>query len=91
VAPSAGARLRIWIFVLGHELTHAEQSDVYSAARSRPSDEGEADFGGFPKFGRLRHTLGIKRQMQPPPRGFARCPLKRAAVPSLDLASRGLR
>jgi hypothetical protein len=47
VAPSAGARLSIWIFVLGYELTHAEQSDVYNAARSRPFDEVEADCGGF--------------------------------------------
>ncbi len=73
-----GARLSIWIFVLGHELTHAEQSDAYNAPRSRPFDEVEADCGGFAKFGRLRHALGIKRHMQPPPRGFARCPLKRA-------------
>lgn len=64
MAPSAaGARLSIWIFVLGHELTHAEQSDVYNAPRSRPFDEVEADCGGFPKFGRLRHALGIKRHM----------------------------
>jgi hypothetical protein len=28
--------------------------------------------------GRVRHALGIKRHMQPPPRGFARCPLTQA-------------
>jgi hypothetical protein len=68
VAPSARLRLSIRISVLGYELTHAEQNDVYNAPRSRPFDEVVADFGGFPKFGRLRHALGIKRHVQPPPR-----------------------
>ena len=72
------ARLSIWVFVLGHELTHAEQSDVYNAPWSRPFDEVEADCGGFAKFESLRRALGIKRHLRPPPRGFARCPLKHA-------------
>ena len=72
------ATLSVWIFVLGHELTHVEQSDLYNAPWSRPFDEVEADCGGFAKFDRLRHALGITRQLRPPPRGFARCPLKTA-------------
>lgn len=72
------SRVSIWIFVLGHELTHAEQSDVYNAPWSRPFDEVEADCGGYAKFDRLKHVLGIKRRLQPPPRSFSRCPLKRA-------------
>jgi hypothetical protein len=72
------ARLSIWIFVLGHELTHAEQSDVYHAPWSRPFDEVEADCGGFAKFERIRRVLGIRRHLKPPPRSFARCPARRA-------------
>src|SRR4249919_783060 len=75
---AAAARLSIWVFVLGHELTHAEQSDVYNAPWSRPFDEVEADCGGFAKFEQIRRALGIKRHLNPPPRGFARCPLKRS-------------
>ena len=74
------ARLSIWIFVLGHELTHAEQSDVYNAPWSRPFDEVEADCGGFAKFEQLRRALGIKRHLKPPPRSFARCPARRAVA-----------
>jgi hypothetical protein len=68
----------VWIFVLGHELTHAEQSDLYNAPWSRPFDEVEADCGGFAKFQAIKLELGIARQLRPPPRNFARCPLKRA-------------
>ncbi len=68
----------VWLFVLGHELTHAEQSDVYNAPWSRPFDEVEADCGGFAKFWRLKLALGITARLRPPPRDFARCPLKRA-------------
>ena len=71
----------VWIFVLGHELTHAEQSDLYDAPWSRPFDEVEADCGGFAKFRRIKLELGITRQLRPPPRDFTRCPLKRAKGP----------
>ena len=70
--------LGIWIFVLGHELTHAQQSDLEGAPWQRPFDEVEADCGGLAKFAALRLALGIRRAIQPPPRGFTRCPLKRA-------------
>ena len=69
--------LGIWIFVLGHELTHAQQSDQ-GAPWERPFDEVEADCGGYAKFVSLKLALGIKRAVQPPPRTFTRCPLKRA-------------
>ena len=72
------AALGIWIFVLGHELTHAQQSDLEGAPSQRPFDEVEADCGGLAKFASLRLALGIKRAVQPPPRDFTRCPLKRA-------------
>ena len=75
---TAAARLSIWIFVLGHELTHAQQTDLYNAPWSRPFDEVQADCGGFAKFRQLKHALGIKRPLRPPPRSFGRCPLKRA-------------
>jgi hypothetical protein len=68
----------VWIFVLGHELTHAEQSDLYNAPWNRPFDEVEADCGGFAKFQAIKLELGIARQLRPPPRNFARCPLKKA-------------
>jgi hypothetical protein len=72
------ALLGIWIFVLGHELTHAQQSDLEGAPWQRPFDEVEADCGGLAKFASLRLALGIRRAVQPPPRDFTRCPLKRA-------------
>jgi len=75
-APAASVSL--WIFVLGHELTHAEQSDLYNAPWSRPFDEVEADCGGFAKFARLKFDLGITRRLPPPLRYFGRCPLKQA-------------
>ena len=68
----------VWIFVLGHELTHAQQGDFYNAPWSRPFDEVEADCGGFAKFQRIKLELGITRRLRPPPRDFARCPLKKA-------------
>jgi len=64
--------------VLGHELTHAEQSDLYTAPWSRPFDEVEADCGGLAKFQAIKLELGITRQLRPPPRNFTRCPLKKA-------------
>jgi hypothetical protein len=70
----------VWIFVLGHELTHAEQSDLYNAPWSRPFDEVEADCGGLAKFQAIKLELGITRQLRPPPRNFTRCPLKKARV-----------
>jgi hypothetical protein len=72
------APLGVWIFVLGHELTHAQQTDLEGAPWQRPFDEVEADCGGLAKFASLRIALGIKRAVQPPPREFTRCPLKRA-------------
>lgn len=72
------APLGVWIFVLGHELTHAQQSDLEGAPWQRPFDEVEADCGGLAKFASLRLALGIKRVVQPPPRDLTRCPLKRA-------------
>jgi hypothetical protein len=74
------AVLGVWIFVLGHELTHVQQSDLYDAPRSRPFDEVEADCGGVAKFARIKHDLGITRRVRPPSRDFARCPAK-SAVP----------
>jgi hypothetical protein len=73
--------LGIWIFVLGHELTHAQQSDLEGAPWQRPFDEVEADCGGYAKFVGLKLALGIRRAVQPPPRSFTRCPLKRARRP----------
>lgn len=73
--------LGIWIFVLGHELTHAQQSDLEGAPWQRPFDEVEADCGGYAKFASLKLALGIRRAVQPPPRSFTRCPLKRARRP----------
>jgi hypothetical protein len=69
--------LGIWIFVLGHELTHAQQSDLEGAPWERPFNEVEADCGGYAKFASLKLALGIERAVQPPPRSFTRCPLKR--------------
>jgi hypothetical protein len=73
--------LGIWIFVLGHELTHAQQTDLEGAPWQRPFDEVEADCGGYAKFASIKLALGIKRAVQPPPRSFTRCPLKRARRP----------
>ena len=70
--------LAIWIFVLGHELTHAQQSDLDGAPWQKPFDEVEADCGGYAKFVSLKLALGINRAVEPPPRSFTRCPLKRA-------------
>jgi len=70
--------LGFWIFVLGHELTHAQQSDLYNAPWGRPFDEAEADCGGYAKFEAIRFALGIRRTVNPPPRSFSECPLKRA-------------
>jgi hypothetical protein len=70
--------LGTWIFVLGHELTHAQQSDLHNAPWSRPFDEIEADCGGYAKFQSVRLALGIRRAVSPPPRTFTRCPAKRA-------------
>jgi hypothetical protein len=67
-----------WIFVLGHELTHAQQSDLYNAPWGRPFDEMEADCGGYARFEAIRFALGIRRKVDPPPRSFSKCPLKRA-------------
>jgi hypothetical protein len=72
------AILGIWIFVLGHELTHTQQSDLEGAPWLKPFDEAEADCGGYAKFASVKLALGISRAVQPPPRGFTRCPLKRA-------------
>ena len=72
------AALGIWIFVLGHELTHAQQSDLQGAPWSRPFDEVEADCGGYAKFEAIRLALGIRRAVKPPPRSFTRCRLKSA-------------
>jgi hypothetical protein len=70
--------LGTWIFVLGHELTHVQQSDFYNAPWSRPFDETQADCGGYAKFESLRLALGIRRVVAPPPRSFTRCAAKRA-------------
>jgi hypothetical protein len=67
-----------WIFVLGHELTHAQQGDLYNAPWGRPFDEMEADCGGYAKFEAIRFALGIRRKVDPPPRSVSKCPLKRA-------------
>lgn len=72
------AALGLWIFVLGHELTHAQQSDLDHAPWSRPFDEAEADCGGYAKFQSIKWALGIRRAVEPPPRRFTRCPAKRA-------------
>jgi hypothetical protein len=70
--------LGLWIFVLGHELTHAQQSDLYNAPWSRPFNEVQADCGGYAKFESIRLALGIRRVVSPPPRSLTRCPAKRA-------------
>jgi hypothetical protein len=70
--------LGVWIFVLGHELTHAQQSDFAGAPWRRPFDEVEADCGGYAKFEAIRLALGIRRAVKPPPRSFTRCALKSA-------------
>jgi hypothetical protein len=70
------ATLSIWIFVLGHELTHVEQSDWYNAPWSRAFDENEANCGGLAKFERIRIALGITRRLKPPPRSLVGCPLR---------------
>jgi hypothetical protein len=72
------SRLGVWIFVLGHELTHVQQSDLYGAPWDRAFDEAEADCGGYAKFESVRLALGIRRVVSPPPRSFARCSAKRA-------------
>jgi hypothetical protein len=74
------AIVSMWIFVLGHELTHAEQSDLYNAPWSRPFDEVEADCGGLAKFARIKLALGITRHLRPPPRTLTRCPLRTAKL-----------
>jgi hypothetical protein len=68
-----GEKVSLWIFVLGHELTHVQQSDLYNAPWSRPFDENEANCGGLAKFQRLRIALGIARRLSPPPRGLVGC------------------
>lgn len=70
--------LGTWIFVLGHELTHAQQTALYHAPWSRPFDEVQADCGGYAKFQSVRLALGIRRAVAPPPRSFTRCPARRA-------------
>lgn len=70
--------LSLWIFILGHELTHVEQSDLYNAPWSRPFDEREADCGGLAKFARVKRALGISRRLRPPSRALVGCPLKTA-------------
>ena len=67
-------KVSLWIFVLGHELTHVQQSDLYNAPWSRPFDENEANCGGLAKFQRLRIALGITRRLSPPPRYLVGCP-----------------
>jgi hypothetical protein len=75
---TAANTLSIWIFVLGHELTHVEQSDWYDAPWGRPFDETEANCGGLAKFQRLRSLLGITRRLSPPPRNLVGCQLRPA-------------
>ena len=70
--------LSLWIFVLGHELTHVEQSDQFDAPWSRPFDEREANCGGLAKFQRVRRALGIRRRLSPPTRWLVGCPLRKA-------------
>jgi len=55
--------LSVWIFLLGHELTHVQQSDLDDAPWRRPFDEVEADCGGFAKFAWTKHDLGIPRAL----------------------------
>lgn len=74
------SRVSLWIFVLGHELTHVEQSDLFNAPWSRPFDEREANCGGIAKFERIRIALGITRRLTPPSRQLVGCPA-RAAKP----------
>jgi hypothetical protein len=76
---STGAEtLSLWIFVLGHELTHVEQSDLENAPWSRPFNENQANCGGLAKFQRLRIALGISRRLSPPPRDLVGCASKKA-------------
>lgn len=70
--------LGTWIFVLGHELTHIQQSDFDNAPWSQPFDEVQADCGGYAKFESVRLALGIRRAVTPPARSFTRCPTRRA-------------
>jgi hypothetical protein len=69
--------LAMWIFVLGHELTHVQQTDLEGAPSRRPFDEVAADCGGFAKFEAVRLALGIARRVSPPPRELTWCPAKR--------------
>jgi hypothetical protein len=71
-------RLSLWIFVLGHELTHVEQTDWYNAPWSRRFDETEANCGGLAKFSRIKRALGISRRLTPPARDLVGCPLRSA-------------
>jgi hypothetical protein len=73
---TAAASVSLWIFVLGHELTHVEQSDWYDAPWARPFDENEANCGGLAKFERVRILLGIDRRLRPPSRELVGCPLR---------------
>jgi hypothetical protein len=75
---TSASSVSLWIFVLGHELTHVEQSDFYNAPWSRPFDEKEADCGGFAKFQRIRISLGITRRLTPPSRRLFSCPARTA-------------
>lgn len=75
---TSAVMLSVWIFVLGHELTHAEQGDLYNAPWARPFDEVEADCGGLAKFQRIKLELGITRRLSPPARNLTRCPLREA-------------
>jgi hypothetical protein len=68
----------LWIFVVGHELTHVEQSDWYDAPWGRPFDENEANCGGLAKFQRVRALLGIARRLSSPSRQLVGCPVKAA-------------
>jgi hypothetical protein len=75
------ARTRVlgtWIFVLGHELTHVQQTDFHNAPWSRPFDEAQADCGGYAKFESVRLALGIRRAVTAPARSLTRCPMRRA-------------
>jgi hypothetical protein len=75
---TAAETVSLWIFVLGHELTHVEQSDRYNAPWSRPFDEREANCGGLAKFQRVKNALGISRRLRPPSRRLVGCPLRTA-------------
>ena len=75
---TAATTLSLWIFVLGHELTHVEQSDWYDAPSARAFDEHEANCDGLAKFQRVRILLGIHRRLSPPSRDLVGCPVRRA-------------